>query len=202
MTDPTTYIRQRLAAGQTIRRMDLVKALGMPSHKATAAIKAFMQAHPGEMVYDTGLHAYRAETRRAMHPSEISKEDLAAIAGAEYPKGFEHLDEEMASPTEAARKAALDWIASKKKENSALYNPADKDHWSTKYQAILETIETALHQPPTIPLKWLAPVAHFFEGDPVKTLDWFHTPNPQLGGVTPMESRPEAVDRLIEGMGG
>ena len=30
-------------------------------------------------------------------------------------------------------------------------------------------------------------VAEYFEGDPVKTALWFHTPNPMLGDITPKD---------------
>lgn len=41
----------------------------------------------------------------------------------------------------------------------------------------------------------IAPVAHYFNGDAEKTRLWFETPNPNLGGVKPIDT---PRDRLLK----
>lgn len=63
-----------------------------------------------------------------------------------------------------------------------------------------ETVLAAITQPretvsTTMDYDLIAPVAHYFNGDASKTKLWFETPNPNLGGVKPVDT---PRDRLLK----
>lgn len=53
-----------------------------------------------------------------------------------------------------------------------------------------------------IPLAYFHKMRDYFDGDTKKTWDWFKTPNPILGGVTPIEmikiGRGEKLKKVID----
>lgn len=67
-------------------------------------------------------------------------------------------------------------------------------------QYVFDTVESALTQPretvsTTMDYDLIAPVAHYFNGHADKTKAWFETPNPNLGGVKPIDT---PRDRLLK----
>lgn len=100
------------------------------------------------------------------------------------------------TPTKDDALAALEWF------NGII------DVFHSRYEATepekeikhINIIKQALTQPretvsTTMDYDLIAPVAHYFNGDADKTEAWFETPNPNLGGVKPIDT---PQDRLLK----
>lgn len=78
------FIGDRLMAGQTVQRADLIERFGISLPQASMDIRAFNEAHPGAMRYDRTKRCYIADRIDAPSRDTTAAAKVLAQAGDDW----------------------------------------------------------------------------------------------------------------------